>query len=168
MLHLCLNHAIRYSGAEAAARFSKTQSWVIEQIQLGSIPYTRIGKTPRLTAAHIRWVLENGEVTPHRYSPPPHHRLRRMWPPPDLHTAMGALAADFVDSFDHHWHWDGADFDAVGGPETVADDNPLLLPLIGLAVRCGHCSDNSAAVASGALIDQQHDQIEAGLTGGTT
>lgn len=60
-----------YSPAEAADKFGKTENWVIEQIQLGSIPYTRIGKTPRLTAAHIRWVLENGEVTPHKYSPRP-------------------------------------------------------------------------------------------------
>lgn len=58
-----------YSPAEAAERFGKTENWVIEQIQLGSIPYTRIGKTPRLTAAHIRLVLESGEVTPHKYSP---------------------------------------------------------------------------------------------------
>jgi hypothetical protein len=60
-----------YSPAEAAKHFGKTENWVIEQIQLGSIPYTRIGKTPRLTAAHIRWVLESGEVTPHKYSPRP-------------------------------------------------------------------------------------------------
>lgn len=60
-----------YSPAEAAAYLGKTENWVTEQIQLGSIPYTRIGKTPRLTAAHIRWVLENGEVMPHKYSPRP-------------------------------------------------------------------------------------------------
>ncbi|MFF3324910.1 hypothetical protein [Streptomyces sp. NPDC002889] len=60
-----------YSPAEAAEYLGKTENWVTEQIQLGSIPYTRIGKTPRLTAGHIRWVLENGEVMPHRYSPRP-------------------------------------------------------------------------------------------------
>ncbi|MFE3657214.1 hypothetical protein [Streptomyces sp. NPDC059165] len=77
------------------------------------------------------------------------------------------LTSDFVDSFDRHWHWDGADFDAVAGPEMVADDNPLLhLPLIGLAMRCGLHSDTSTEVAGGALITQHHDQIEAGLTGG--
>jgi len=58
-----------YSPAQAAKYLGKTENWVTEQIQLGSIPYTRIGKTPRLTSAHIRWVLENGEVMPHKYSP---------------------------------------------------------------------------------------------------
>ena len=60
-----------YSPAKAAEYLGKTENWVIEQIQLGAIPYTRIGKTPRLTGEHIRWVLENGEVMPHKYSPRP-------------------------------------------------------------------------------------------------
>lgn len=58
-----------YSPADAAALLGKTENWVTEQIQYGAIPYTRIGKTPRMTAAHIRWVLQNGEVMPHQYSP---------------------------------------------------------------------------------------------------
>ena len=58
-----------YSPAEAAALLGKTENWVTEQIQYGAIPYTRIGKTPRMTAAHIRWVLQDGEVVPHKYSP---------------------------------------------------------------------------------------------------
>ncbi len=77
------------------------------------------------------------------------------------------LNAAYVDGFDRHWHWDGADFDPVAGPEMVADDNPLLhLPLIGLATRCALHSDTADAVAHGELVLQQHDQIEAGLNGG--
>ncbi|KAA6216453.1 helix-turn-helix domain-containing protein [Streptomyces filamentosus] len=60
-----------YSPKEAAAFLGKTENWVTEQIQLGTIPFTRIGKTPRLTAEHIKWVQANGEVLPHRYSPRP-------------------------------------------------------------------------------------------------
>lgn len=78
------------------------------------------------------------------------------------------LASNYVDAFNAHWHWDGQEFDPVAGPEMVADDNPLLhLPLIGLAKRCGLHSDTSEAVAHGELLLQQHDQIEAGLGGGT-
>ncbi|TXS21423.1 hypothetical protein EAO71_27370 [Streptomyces sp. ms191] len=58
-----------YSPADAATYLGKTENWVTEQIQLGTIPHTRIGRTPRLTAQHIRWVIEHGEVTPHQYSP---------------------------------------------------------------------------------------------------
>ncbi|MFJ5785401.1 helix-turn-helix domain-containing protein [Streptomyces hydrogenans] len=60
-----------YSPKEAAAYLGKTENWVTEQIQLGTIPFTRIGKTPRLTAEHIKWVQANGEVLPHQYSPRP-------------------------------------------------------------------------------------------------
>ncbi|MET9956686.1 hypothetical protein ABZ135_34780 [Streptomyces sp. NPDC006339] len=60
-----------YSPADAARHLGKTENWVTEQIQLGTIPFTRIGKTPRLTAQHIRWVIENGEVMPHKFSPRP-------------------------------------------------------------------------------------------------
>ncbi|MFD0074328.1 hypothetical protein ACFVIY_18025 [Streptomyces sp. NPDC127166] len=60
-----------YSPKEAAGFLGKTENWVTEQIQLGAIPFTRIGKTPRLTAEHIKWVQMNGEVLPHQYSPRP-------------------------------------------------------------------------------------------------
>ncbi|MGW6557965.1 helix-turn-helix domain-containing protein [Streptomyces hydrogenans] len=60
-----------YSPKEAAVYLGKTENWVTEQIQLGTIPHTRIGKTPRLTAEHIKWVQANGEVLPHQYSPRP-------------------------------------------------------------------------------------------------
>lgn len=60
-----------YSPKEAASFLGKTENWVTEQIQLGTIPFTRIGKTPRLTAEHIKWVQANGEVLPHQYSPRP-------------------------------------------------------------------------------------------------
>jgi len=60
-----------YSPKESAVFLGKTENWVTEQIQLGTIPFTRIGKTPRLTAEHIKWVQMNGEVLPHQYSPRP-------------------------------------------------------------------------------------------------
>ncbi|MFF0277518.1 hypothetical protein [Streptomyces sp. NPDC004330] len=60
-----------YSAAEAAVFLGKSEYWVSEQIQLGTIPHTRIGKTPRLTAEHIKQVQANGEVQPHKYSPRP-------------------------------------------------------------------------------------------------
>lgn len=57
-----------YSPEQAAEFLGKTENWVTEQIQLGTIPFTRIGKTPRLTADHIKQVQANGEVLPHKYS----------------------------------------------------------------------------------------------------
>jgi hypothetical protein len=60
-----------YSAEEAAVFLGKTEYWVTEQIQLGAIPHTRIGKTPRLTAEHIKQVQANGEVLPHKYSTRP-------------------------------------------------------------------------------------------------
>lgn len=57
-----------FSPKDAAGYLGKTENWVIEQIQLGTIPFTRIGKTPRMTAKHIAWVIEHGEVLPHKFS----------------------------------------------------------------------------------------------------
>lgn len=77
------------------------------------------------------------------------------------------LSAEYVDNIDHHWHWDGHDFDPVAGPEMVRTDSPELhLSLIGLAKYCALHSDTTEAVAHGELLLQLHDQIEAGLTGG--
>jgi hypothetical protein len=42
----------------------------VESIQAQAIPFTRVGKSPRLTAAHIRQILADGEVLPNRYSKP--------------------------------------------------------------------------------------------------
>lgn len=57
-----------YTPAEAAELLGKTENWVTEAIQARRIPFTYVGRSPRLTAAHIRWVLENGEVQPNRFS----------------------------------------------------------------------------------------------------
>lgn len=53
-----------YTPAEAAELLRKTENWVVEAINFGRIPYTRVGKSPRLKAAHIRWIAEQGEVLP--------------------------------------------------------------------------------------------------------
>lgn len=57
-----------YTPKEAAVILGKTENWVIEAIQNGRIPFTRIGQSPRLTAAHIRWVQAEGERKPNKYS----------------------------------------------------------------------------------------------------
>ncbi|MFD5027059.1 hypothetical protein [Streptomyces sp. NPDC058373] len=57
-----------YTPAEAAGLLGKTENWVTEAIQAEQIPHTRIGKSPRMTAAHIRWVLQEGERLPNKYS----------------------------------------------------------------------------------------------------
>ncbi|WP_405769161.1 hypothetical protein OG539_32530 [Actinacidiphila glaucinigra] len=59
-----------YTPAEAAVLLGKTENWVVESIQAQSIPFTRVGKSPRLRAAHIRQILDDGEVKPNRYSKP--------------------------------------------------------------------------------------------------
>ncbi|MFF8784717.1 hypothetical protein [Streptomyces sp. NPDC015125] len=57
-----------YTPAEAGKLLGKTENWVTEAIQARRIPFTYVGRSPRLTAAHIRWVLENGEVQPNQFS----------------------------------------------------------------------------------------------------
>jgi hypothetical protein len=53
-----------FTPEEAAAVLGKTPNWVVESIQGRRIPFTYVGKSPRLTAAHIRWVQAQGEVLP--------------------------------------------------------------------------------------------------------
>ncbi len=55
---------------EAAEILGKTPNWVVEAIQQGRIPHTYVGKSPRLTAAHIRWVQAHGERVPNQYAKP--------------------------------------------------------------------------------------------------
>ncbi|MEU2889454.1 hypothetical protein [Streptomyces albidoflavus] len=57
-----------FTPAEVAKRLGKTENWVTEAIQADQIPHTRVGKSPRMTAAHIRWVLQDGERLPNKYS----------------------------------------------------------------------------------------------------
>ncbi|MFE9003185.1 hypothetical protein ACFYOY_13735 [Streptomyces sp. NPDC007875] len=59
-----------FTPAEAAPLLGKTTNWVVESIQDGRIPCTYIGKSPRMTAAHIRWVQANGERKPSKYAKP--------------------------------------------------------------------------------------------------
>ena len=57
-----------YTPAQAAELLGKTENWVVEAIQDRRIPFTYVGKSPRLTAAHIRWIQEQGEVLPNKYA----------------------------------------------------------------------------------------------------
>ncbi|MCP3820132.1 hypothetical protein NLX86_19125 [Streptomyces sp. A3M-1-3] len=57
-----------YPPDEAARLLGKTENWVVEAIQARRIPFTYVGKSPRMTAAHIRWVQASGELTPHKYA----------------------------------------------------------------------------------------------------
>ncbi|MGW3491950.1 hypothetical protein [Streptomyces sp. NPDC001054] len=55
-----------YTPAEAGDLLGKTENWVVEAIQARRIPFTYVGRSPRLTAAHIRWVQSDGELMPSR------------------------------------------------------------------------------------------------------
>ncbi|MEZ3180350.1 helix-turn-helix domain-containing protein [Streptomyces pimonensis] len=57
-----------FTPEEAAAILGKTENWVAENIRARRIPFTYVGRTPRLTADHIRQIQAQGEVLPHRYA----------------------------------------------------------------------------------------------------
>jgi hypothetical protein len=57
-----------YTPEQAAEILGKTRNWVIENIQARRIPFTYVGKSPRLTAAHIRQIQADGEVLPSKYA----------------------------------------------------------------------------------------------------
>jgi hypothetical protein len=59
-----------FTPEEAAAILGKTTNWVVEAIQDNRVPHTYVGKSPRMTAAHIRWVQAQGERMPHKYAKP--------------------------------------------------------------------------------------------------
>lgn len=59
-----------FTPEQAATYLGKTANWVTEAIQDGRIPHTYVGKSPRLTADHIRWIRANGERVPHKYAKP--------------------------------------------------------------------------------------------------
>jgi hypothetical protein len=59
-----------FTPAQAAEMLGKNENWVLEAIYDERIPYTRVGKSPRLTAAHIRWIQANGERVPNKYAKP--------------------------------------------------------------------------------------------------
>jgi hypothetical protein len=55
-----------YTPKEAGALLGKTENWVAEAIQARRVPFTYVGRSPRMTAAHIRQVQQQGEVLPPR------------------------------------------------------------------------------------------------------
>ena len=57
-----------YTPAEAGRLLGKSANWVTEQANAEAIPYTRVGKSIRLTGAHIRQIQEAGERKPNKYS----------------------------------------------------------------------------------------------------
>jgi hypothetical protein len=59
-----------FTPEQAAEILGKTTNWVVEAIQDGRIPRTYVGKSPRLTAAHIRWIQSNGEQLPNQFAKP--------------------------------------------------------------------------------------------------
>jgi hypothetical protein len=59
-----------FTPEQAAEILGKTENWVADQIRARRIPFTYVGRTPRLTAAHIRQIQAQGEVLPHKYAKP--------------------------------------------------------------------------------------------------
>lgn len=59
-----------FTPEEAAVYLGKTANWVVEAIQDDRVPHTYVGKSPRMTAAHIRWVQAQGEHLPNKYAKP--------------------------------------------------------------------------------------------------
>lgn len=59
-----------FTAEEAAPILGKTPNWIAEAIRDGRIPYTTVGRSPRLTAAHIRWIQASGERVPNQYAKP--------------------------------------------------------------------------------------------------
>jgi excisionase family DNA binding protein len=59
-----------FTPEQAAELLGKTKNWVTEAIQEGRVPHTYIGRSPRMTADHIRWVRAQNERTPNRYAKP--------------------------------------------------------------------------------------------------
>ncbi|MYT18476.1 MULTISPECIES: hypothetical protein [unclassified Streptomyces] len=55
-----------YTPREAGDLLGKSENWVAEAIQARRVPFTYIGRSPRMTAAHIRHVQQQGEVLPPR------------------------------------------------------------------------------------------------------
>lgn len=52
-----------------------------------------------------------------------------------------------IDAEGHHWHWNGVEFDKVVGPELQQVEDPaVVMPLAGLAARCGLHSEPTADV----------------------
>jgi hypothetical protein len=59
-----------FTPAEAGPLLGKTENWVVEAIRERRIPFTYVGRSPRLTADHIRQIRAEGEVKPSKYARP--------------------------------------------------------------------------------------------------
>lgn len=59
-----------FTPEEAAPLLGKTANWIRDAIRDGRVPHTLVGKSPRLTAAHIRQIQAQGEMQPNRYAKP--------------------------------------------------------------------------------------------------
>lgn len=59
-----------FTPEEAAPLLGKTPNWIVEACQDGRIPCTYVGKSPRLTADHIRQIRASGERLPNKYAKP--------------------------------------------------------------------------------------------------
>lgn len=57
-----------FTPKEAGQILGKSENWVTEAIQDRRIPFTYVGRSPRLTAEHIRWIQAQGEVRPSKYA----------------------------------------------------------------------------------------------------
>jgi excisionase family DNA binding protein len=65
-----------YTTKKAAEFLGKTPYWVEEKIRDGEIPYTRVGRTPMLSGAHIRAIHAQGEFDPANPRPKNKSRAR--------------------------------------------------------------------------------------------
>lgn len=59
-----------FTPEEAAPLLGKTPNWIAEAIRERRIPFTYVGRSPRLTAAHIRWIQQQGEQLPSKFAKP--------------------------------------------------------------------------------------------------
>lgn len=59
-----------FTPAQAADILGKNEHWVLDGIREGRLPHTRVGKSPRLTADHIRQIQKQGEYRPNKYAKP--------------------------------------------------------------------------------------------------
>ncbi|WP_405994058.1 hypothetical protein [Streptomyces sp. NBC_00986] len=57
-----------FTPEQAADILGKTENWVVEAIRERRIPFTYVGRSPRLTADHIRQIRAEGEVKPSKYA----------------------------------------------------------------------------------------------------
>lgn len=57
-----------FKPAEAALLLGVSENWVNDAIRERRIPFTYVGRFPRLTAAHLRAIAAAGEVKPNQFA----------------------------------------------------------------------------------------------------